>query len=137
MKGRRLAAIMLVALVGGIAGPEEAVPLGSDDPRHTFARAGHPEQISACAQPGNTPAYGGYPVGGGCPYFGGPPGPLQGTFGWDYFGHPCWPHRVALGWCVGCRYKGGSGAYATEGCPIPNIFAIKLPERGHCPAGDP
>jgi hypothetical protein len=137
MMRRTLVVVLTAATLAGMAAAEDAVPLGSDDGRHTFARSGHPELVSHCAQPSSTPAYAGYYVGGGCPCRGGPPGPLQGTFGWDYFGHPCLPHRVALGWCFGCRYKGGTGAYATEGCPIPNVFAIKLPERGYCAAGDP
>jgi hypothetical protein len=138
MMRRMLMAVLTAAvLAGGLPAAEDAIPLGSDDPRHTFARAGHPELLAPCARPSDTPAYGGYYVGGGCPCLGGPPGPLQGTFGWDYFGHPRWPHHVVLGWCLGCRPKGGSGAYAQEGCPIPNIFSIKLPQQGHCPPGAP
>ena len=110
------------------APPEQAIPLGSDGCNHTFARAGYPDHVARCAAPSNTPAYGGYSVGGGCPCAGGPPGPLQGTWGWDYFCHRLFHPRVALGWCD-CRYQGGTGAYRTDRCPVPNVFAVKFAPR--------
>jgi hypothetical protein len=131
-----LAVLTAAALAGAAPAGEGSIPLGSDDCRHTFGRAGHPEQLSHCARPSNTPAYAGYYVGGGCPCLGGPPGPLQGTYGWDYVGH-CLHHHVILGWCYGCRYKGGTGAYATDGCPVPNIFDVHLHKREHACAEDP
>ncbi len=119
--------------------PDDAKPLGSDGCNHTFERAGYPEITSHCAQPSNTPNDCGYYVGGGCvcgPYccHGGPPSPLQGTFGWDYCCGPCGlKHRVVLGWCFGCRPKGGLGSYQEEGPRVPNPLAWKLPSReGEC-----
>ena len=117
----RLCALLAPAALLALTAAAQAgdpIPLGSDGCDHTFARAGHPEIVSRCAQPSNTPAYGGYYVGGGSPCKGGPPGPLEGTFGWDYFGCRRWPHRIALGWAG--RYQGGTGAYKTDGpriCP--------------------
>jgi hypothetical protein len=126
------AALLLTsALVGGTlhAGDDDAIPLGSDDPRHTFERAGCPQEVSKLAHPTNTPHYCGYYVGGGCVCRGGGPGPLQGTFGWDYCGG-CLVHpKVMLGWCFKCRYQGGVGAYKTDGPPVPNVFGIHLSDR--------
>jgi hypothetical protein len=114
-------------------------PLGSDGCNHTFIRAGYPDEVSCLAKPGRRPEYCGYYVGGGCvcgPCFchGGPPAPLQGTFGWDYCTGPCGlNHRVMLVWCSWCRPKGGTGAYKTDGPHVPNPLALKLPEtHGDC-----
>src|SRR5689334_8758747 len=110
---------MLLVGAGGACGGDDAIPLGSDGRDHTFARAGHPEKVSHCARPSNTPAYSGYYIGGGGFCRGSAPGPLQGTFGWDYVG--CRPslRHVALRWCN--RYQGGSGAYRTDSLYVPNI----------------
>jgi hypothetical protein len=140
MRRTLLAALTVVALAGPArsdeAPPKDAIPLGSDDCRHTFARAGYyPGEVSRCAAPSNGPDDGGYYVGGGCPVFGGPPGPLQGTYGWDYIGHHPLYHCVVLGWCH-CRYKGGTGAYAVDTCPVPDVFKFSLPPHAPC-AGDP
>jgi hypothetical protein len=107
--------------------------LGTEAWCHTDARAGYPREISCLAQPSNTPEYFGYYVGGACVFDrkGGGPGPLQGTYGWDYGGHH-WliKPKIVLNFCYGCRYKGGIGAYETEKGPkVPNIFGVKLPER--------
>jgi hypothetical protein len=111
------------------AAEKKPVPLGSDDPRHTYERAGyHYGDVSKIARPSNTPEFCGYYVGGGCPFHGGPPGPLEGTFGWDYCCHKLFCPRVQLGWCH--RYKGGTGDYRTEGPYVPNIFAFP-PKEGH------
>jgi hypothetical protein len=117
---------LAVCLVGanGARCADTAIPLGSDGCNHTFARAGHPELVSHCARPSNTPAYLGYLVGGGSPCRGGAPGPLQGTFGWDYSGCRLSPRHVALRWRN--RYQGGSGAYKTDSLYVPNVFAIKI-----------
>ena len=124
-----LAALLALTAAAGAADTATPIPLNSDACDHTFARAGHPELISRCARPSDTCAYAGYYVGGGCVLRGGPPGPLEGTWGWDYFG-PCWlPHRVVLGWCERCRYQGGVGAYRTDGPHVPNVFGVKLPPR--------
>jgi hypothetical protein len=135
-----IAAVVAGLTLGGAArSADDAIPLNSDGCNHTFARAGYPDQISCLAKPTIRPEYCGYYVGGGCvcgPHVchGGPPEPLQGTFGWDYCHGPCGlHHRVVLGWCFGCRPKGGTGAYKTEGPHVPNPFALKLPEvHGDC-----
>jgi hypothetical protein len=125
------ALVLMCALVPALraAAPEQAIPLGSDGCNHTFARAGYPDHISRCAAPSNTPAYAGYYVGGGCVFAGGPPGPLQGTWGWDYFTHRLYHPCVVLNWCD-CRYQGGTGSYRTDRCPVPNVFAVKIGSRG-------
>ncbi len=141
MKGRMRIVVLLLGVLGGrLQAADDAVPLGSDGCDHTFARAGHPEVVSRCARPSKTAAYCTYYVGGGCACKGGPPGPLQGTFGWDYCGKCLYPGHVVLRWCN--RYQGGTGSYRTDGCPVPNVFNVKLPERGHgeepaCPSGHP
>jgi hypothetical protein len=102
----------------------DPIPIGTDNCDHTFARAGNPEMIRKCAVPSNTCNYTGYYVGGGCAFHGSPPGPLEGTWGWDYVG-PSWlPHRVILAWCGRCQ--GGTGAYKTDGPHVPDPFALKL-----------
>jgi hypothetical protein len=109
----------------------EAVPLGSDGRDHTLQRAGHPYCVSKIAKPGVTPQYGGYYVGGGCilPCLSGPLAPHWGTFGLDYCQNKLFRYHVRLGWCCPERRKGGVGSYRTDGPPVPNIFAIHLPER--------
>ncbi len=124
-----------LALGGSLRAADDAIPLGSGVCDHTFARAGYPNEVSCLAHPTNSPAYCGYYVGGGCVLRGGPPGPLDGTWGWDFVGRPCLPHKVMLGWCFKCRYQGGSGSYRTDGRPVPNVFDVKLPHRPEeCPA---
>jgi hypothetical protein len=128
----RLGALLVAALAAGAArAGDDAIPLGSDAPDHTFARAGYPNTVSACAQPGRTPDYCGYYVGGGCVRHGGPPGPLEGVYGYDYCCGPCFCHHVILNFCA--RYQGGIGAYKTDGPHVPNVFALKLPEPGPRP----
>ncbi len=119
------------------APPEQAIPLGSDGCNHTFARAGYADHVACWAAPSNTPAYAGYYVGGGCLCSGGGPGPLEGTWGWDYFTHRLFHPCVALNWCE-CRYQGGTGSYRTDGCPVPNVFSCKFKPRpeGHEDHGD-
>lgn len=107
--------------------PKEAIPLGSDGCNHTFARAGYSDQLSCLASPSVTPNYCGYYVGGGCACGGGPPGPLQGTWGWDYCHTCCLAHRVALGWCH--RYQSGIGSYRTDFIHVPNVFALLVPKN--------
>ena len=86
---------------------------------HTFERAGYSCEVSRLAHLSNTPRYVGYYVGGGCAFKGGPPGPAQGTFGWDYGGICRFPKRIILGWCN--RFQGGVGAYKTDG---PDVFDV-------------
>jgi hypothetical protein len=125
-----IAVLLAAALAPALraAPPEQAIPLGSDGCNHTFARAGYPERVAPWAAPSNTPAYGGYYVGGGCPCAGGAPGPLQGSWGWDYYCHRLFHPAVVLGWCDG-RYQGGVGSYPTDRFPVPNVFAVKIGSR--------
>lgn len=92
-------------------------------PPHTFERAGYPNEISKCARPSENCTYGGYHVGGGCPCSGGPPTCHEGTWGWDYVGFKCLRPKVMLNWCRD-RYQGGTGAYKTDGPPVPDVGPI-------------
>ena len=107
---RRFALSAALLLVGGAA---SADPPGN---AAAHARAGYPQEVSRFARPSDTGRYVGYPVGGGCafPRKGDPPGPNDGTWGWDYLGG-CFQRRVILHWWHGRRYQGGAGAYETEG----------------------
>jgi hypothetical protein len=135
-----LAGLVLALTAPGAArSADDDKPLGSDGCNHTFERAGFPDETSCLAKPGRRPNYCGYYVGGGCvsgPLVnrGGPPNLDQGTYGWDYCHGPCCVnHRVILGWCYGCRPKGGYGAYKVDGHHIPNPLALKLAEtNGDC-----
>jgi hypothetical protein len=135
-----LAAVLAGLLLAGSARsadeakpPDDAKPLGTDGCNNTFARAGYPDETSCFAKLGRRPNYCGYYVGGGCvcgpvTCHGSLPAPYQGTYGWDYCCGPCGlNHRVILGWCFGCRPKGGTGAYKTDGPHVPNPLALKLP----------
>lgn len=125
-----LTVLTSLALVqGSLWASDEAIPLGSDGHNHTFERAGYPNEVSKLAHPTNTPKYAGYYVGGGCVCRGGGPGPLQGTYGWDFVGGCLVRPKVMLAWCFKCRYQGGSGAYKTDGPHVPNVFGVHLPER--------
>lgn len=79
-------------------------------------RAGRPQEVSRFARPADISRSFGYMVGGGAVnrHKADPPGPADGTWGWDYSG---WliHRRVDLGWWHGRRYQGGSGAYKTDG----------------------
>jgi hypothetical protein len=122
-------AALLVATAAYAGDTSTPIPLGSDGCNHTFVRAGYPDEISRCAQATDTCAYDGYYVGGGHLLRGGGPGPLDGVWGWDYFG-PCWlPHRIVLRWCDGGHGQGGIGSYKTDGPRVPNPLGIKLPSR--------
>jgi hypothetical protein len=81
-------------------------------------RAGNPQNIAPWARPSNGPHYDGYYVGGGAAWGGQPRYVLEGTWGWDYFGH-LFDKHIALGWWHGQRYQGGAGKYETDG---PKIF---------------
>jgi hypothetical protein len=125
-----LGALLAGLALGGSAQAEDKVySLNAQVADHTFQRAGYPNHVSPYARPTNTPEYSGYYVGGGCVWRGGPPGPEQGAWGWDYFGGHWLRHRVLLGWCNGCRYQGGTGQYKTDGPEVPNVFGLKLPKR--------
>jgi hypothetical protein len=92
---------------------------GRNNRPHTFERAGNPQHLSRFAMPSETPNWGSYYVGGGCTCKGAPPGPADGTYGWDYMCFWKYRYQVVLKWCH--RYKGGYGAYATDGPPVYDI----------------
>lgn len=77
---------------------------------------GVPPSVSRWAVPSDTGRYIGYYVGGGAWRYrrAEPPGPDDGTWGWDFQGG-FFRRRVILGWWHGRRYQGGTGAYKTDG----------------------
>jgi hypothetical protein len=92
---------------------EHKLKLGPRPGEDQYARAGNPQDVAVWAQPSDTGHYDLYPVGGGAARHGGPPGPDEGTWGWDYLGLKL-PSLVDLGWYHD-RYQGGGGSYETEG----------------------
>jgi hypothetical protein len=115
---RCLCPCFVVAALGlGIAqaDPPAAETPPGEVPAPTCRPSG-PPPIAWWAQPSITPAYVGYYVGGGCPYYrhGEPRHPLEGTWGWDWTGY-CFHRKVDLLWWHGRRYQGGTGAYRTDG----------------------
>jgi hypothetical protein len=116
---------------GGEPGAGRLLP----PPEHTMERAGCPLEASCLAKPGRGPKYDGGYVGGGCLLGGAGRGPLDGTWGWDYTGCGCWPHRIFLSWC-GCRGRKPLAGYRADGPPVPDIFAVPV-RKGSCTAGQP
>jgi hypothetical protein len=118
MEGRRIIILLLGAALGsGLEGGRAAAEA-------THSRAGCPLQVAWYARPSDTPAYIGYYLGGGSAVGGTHRCCAEGTWGWDY--HGCLlPHRVILYWNH-WRYQGGTGAYATEGPPVPNLPACAV-----------
>jgi hypothetical protein len=78
-------------------------------------RAGFPLEVAPWAHPSDTGRYVGYMVGGGAAVYHGsePPGPEDGTWGWDFTGG-IFKRRVIHNWWNGRFYQGGVGAYGTE-----------------------
>lgn len=116
MSRTRVAACLLA--VTGLAGGN--LPAGEHRTHvpHTHHRAGHPQRLAHHLVPTITPNYQGGYVGGGAAHGGHARRPSEGTWGYDYVGHP-WIHRkVFLGWSHGRLYQGGGGTYATEGPKI-------------------
>jgi hypothetical protein len=118
-----LSALVGCALCGEWDGNRQRKPLGPQPGEDQTARAGYPQTVAPWAHPSDTGHYTGYEVGGGAACGGGPPGPDEGTGGWDYCGLFL-PSRIILDWFHG-KYQGGGGTYATEG-PAP---LKKLEER--------
>jgi hypothetical protein len=105
--------------------------LGTDAACHTDQRAGYPREVSKRAAPSNTHEYFGYYVGGNCllPRFGTGPGPLQGTYGWDYSGKH-FRRNVVLFFCTRCKFYEGLGQYEPDRGPhVPNVLGLKFKER--------
>ncbi len=99
----------------------------------TLETTGNPDCVSRFAKPSVTQNYDGYYVGGGCARKGGPPGPADGTYGWDYVSICGRPIRVVLNWCN--RYQGGYGRYKIDGPPVvdvgPYISELRYAAPGH------
>jgi len=92
---------------------------------HTDERAGYPRGLKGHLEESATAGGIGYHVGGGVhghvhsePRF-----PDEGTWGWDETGCHLFRHRVVLGWSHGRKYQGGTGAYWTDGHPLPDVPA--------------
>jgi hypothetical protein len=85
-------------------------------------RVEQPMSVARHARPSATPAYHGYYVGGGSAAAGETRARQEGTWGWDY--SPWFlPRRIALAWNHGRRHQGGTGAYKTDGPPLPDVPA--------------
>jgi hypothetical protein len=91
---------------------------------HTAARAGMSKSVAPWARPAQSPKEAPGYVGGGRLFGGGTPGPLDGTFGYDYVGHGLYPHRVFLGFYHGLGGKPG-GPYRTDGPRVFDVFSIR------------
>jgi hypothetical protein len=87
--------------------------------------------VAKYAKPSNTPHYCGGYVGGGTICKGDPRSLDEGTWGWDYQGCCAGFRRIWLQWSHGRRYQGGTGAYKTDGPPVPNILAIPPLKKEH------
>ncbi len=91
---------------------------------HTDGRAGWPRALAGHLEPSTTPGGIGYYVGGGAPFGHGQPRDWdEGTWGWDETGCRRFRNRVRLLWSHGRRYQGGTGAYRTDGHPLPDPIA--------------
>jgi hypothetical protein len=109
----RRVGLLSAALAVGLAGcAAVAEPCG--DVRPGERRAGYPSRAACWAQPSDPGCPWGYLVGGGSPCHGDPPGPEEGTWGWDAQGLLGFAH-CALLWLHGQREQGGTGAYKPDG----------------------
>ena len=115
MEGRR----SLVILIGAGLASWLGACLARAEP--TPCQAGYSLPVAWYARPSETPQYIGYYVGGGSALGGTHRYCDEGTWGWDYQGCIL-PRRVLLYWSH-WRYQGGTGAYRTEGPPVPDIPA--------------
>jgi hypothetical protein len=120
--GRPAVALIVFSLVfvGIYAAVDRTVTADEPKPSDGAAAAssyqigGHYDCIARYAHPSNTPAHGGYYVGGGATFHGEERFADEGTWGWDYFGRH-FSRRIDLGWWHGTHYQGGIGAYKTDG----------------------
>jgi hypothetical protein len=93
---------------------------------HTDERAGYPRTLSGHPETSATSGGIGYHVGGGVSLGHGPDHGRyleDGTWGWDETGFHLFRRRVILGWSHGRKYQGGTGAYLTDGHPLPDVPA--------------
>jgi hypothetical protein len=90
---------------------------------HTDARAGYPRDLARHLEPSVTAGGIGYYVGGGMLHGQGEPRRRdEGTWGWDETGSRHFRRRTILGWSHGSNYKGGTGAYVTDGPVVPDLI---------------
>ncbi len=90
---------------------------------HDDARAGFPRTLANHVAPTNTYGGIGYYVGGDTAFGKGEPRRRDdGTWGWDETGGFHHRRRVILGWSHGRKYKGGTGAYRTDGPVVPDLI---------------
>ena len=104
----------LSLLMSRAASAEDQKPSDGAAAASSYQMGDHNDCIARYAHPSNTPAYGGYYVGGGATFHGDERFADEGTWGWDYFGRHLNRH-IDLGWWHGARYQGGIGAYKTDG----------------------
>jgi hypothetical protein len=103
------AAVAALALPGPISRAEEMTA----EQIKGQQRTGWPSTVSRWARPSESADDVGYFVGGSRVCGGMPPGPQEGTWGWDYCGH-FFSKRIMLGW--GQRpHLGAPGTYKTDG----------------------
>jgi hypothetical protein len=96
---------------------------------HTDDRAGHPRVVSPLAHPTRSPNYQSGYVGGGVAWGGDARYSEEGTWGRDYTGSVL-PRRVFLRWGHGRSAQGGTGSYATDGHPVPDVIGRALTHPG-------
>jgi hypothetical protein len=94
-------------------------------PRHIFHtddRAGYPRELARHLEPSVTAGGIGYYVGGGAHHGRAEPRYRdQGTWGWDETGGRLFRRCNVLGWSHGRKYQSGTGAYGTDGHPLPDF----------------
>lgn len=113
-----------------VCAADDGIPMDAN-PDHSWNQTGWANMTSRFARPTNSAAYGGYWVGGASASRkkSTGPGPLEGTYGRDYFGRNFMRH-VILGWTNPPKAKGGTGSYATDNGPhVPDVFIYRLPEK--------
>ncbi|MFL5245528.1 MAG: hypothetical protein ACJ8FY_25820 [Gemmataceae bacterium] len=120
-----LSSTLVLTFFAGLAIGQESYP--ACESVVTQSRPGRCPSVAPYARPSDTGRYCGYYVGGGSAWRGEPRYPSEGTWGWDYCGFGILPKRIALQWSHGRRYQGGTGAYKTDGPPVPNILALPPP----------
>jgi hypothetical protein len=89
---------------------------------HTEERAGYPRELARHLESSVTAGGIGYYVGGGAHHGRAEPRYRdEGTWGWDETGCRMLRRCNILGWSHGRRYQGGTGSYATDGRPLPDV----------------
>jgi hypothetical protein len=112
MRKLKLSLALFFALAASAWCTDEGLNRCPETPCEGHLRAGCPQVVSSHSRPSDMPAYCGYYVGGGAAVHGQQRFPIEGTWGWDYFG--LLPKRVDLNWWHGAHAQGGGGSYATD-----------------------